>query len=161
VTISRAIAAAAAWVIAGCGGAPAPSATEEASPFACNERRAEYVVAGGFGALERGVVIECTETSATLARWRRDQADGEPQRTTRPLPVPRFESLWAKVQTTGWRNLGDCENPAAAPGDPLYTFYVSDHIDRASFTCVGKTLPFPYDSLVTELDLAAAATLRD
>jgi hypothetical protein len=148
-------------LLAGCGATPPSGPGTGRVELACNERRAEYVVAGGFAALEVGVVIECTDAGATLARWRRTEPEGEPGRTTKRLAAGEFEELWSKVESTGWRNLEDCDNPAAAPGDPLYTFYISDHISRVSFTCVGKSLPFPYDRIVTEFDLAAAAAFRD
>lgn len=142
-------------VAAGCGGGQEQVATAESSEgFRCKERVVEYVVAGGFAAEKLGITIACSDAGASLVKWR--MSDGDETRSQHALAISEFEALWERIESTGWRQLVSCDNPAAAEGDPVYAFHVSDHSHEARVTCAGKQLPFPYDRLVNELDLKAA-----
>jgi hypothetical protein len=142
-------------LVAGCGGGQAqPAATGSTAGFQCKDRVVEYVVAGGFAADKLGITIACTDGGASLVKWR--VVDGAEQRAEDALGIGEFEDLWERIESTGWRQLVSCDNPAAAPGDPVYAFHISDHSHEARVTCTGKQLPFPYDRLVNELDLKAA-----
>ncbi|MCP4447052.1 MAG: hypothetical protein GY811_17145 [Myxococcales bacterium] len=50
----------------------------------------------------------------------------------------------------------DCNNTAADSDEPVYVIDVADHSLSNSVNCQGKTLPFPYDRIVNELNLRAA-----
>ena len=145
-----------ALLASGCAGAPATTGGSRATDdFECRDRRAEYIVVGGFAAPEAGVRAECEGGIPRLSRWR--LVDGERITDSTELSAEQFEALWIKIDATGWRHLADdCENPAASPGDPAYTMDVADHALARSFGCSGRTLPFPYDRIVNELDLRAA-----
>ena len=125
--------------------------------FACEGRQVEYAVAGGFVADEAGVILQCSGGSPRLVQWRLE-GSGERARDTHQLSADEFDTLWRKIESTGWRNLGDCDNPAAADDDPVYMIDIANHSHSISVTCQGKAreLPFPYDRIVNELDLKAA-----
>jgi hypothetical protein len=69
-----------------------------------------------------------------------------------------LESLWKKIESTGWRYLENCDNPSAADDDPVYTVDVADDKSSVSLSCPGqaRSMPFPFDRLINELDLEAA-----
>lgn len=141
-----------------CGGAQGGSGRgpDDLSQFSCDERRAEYMVAGGFVAAEAGVTVECSGNDPRLTKWRMDES-GARDSSTHRLTSSQFEDFWRRIDSTGWRYLdGSCANPNAAQSDPLYTIVVADHASNRTYTCAGRTLPFPYDRLVNELDLRAA-----
>tara|TARA_R110002096_G_scaffold44526_12_gene120418 strand:+ start:45872 stop:46369 length:498 start_codon:yes stop_codon:yes gene_type:complete len=125
------------------------------SQFECNERRVEYFVAGGFGAEEAGVTMVCDNQNPRIEKWRVD--DGERSESTHELSSHQFNEVWIRIDSTGWRHLSEeCKNPGAESDDPAYVIDVGDHAKNISINCQGKTLPFPYDRIVNELDLRAA-----
>lgn len=125
--------------------------------FQCNERRVEYVVAGGFAASEAGVTVQCGDGGPRLIKWQVSD-DGERDESNHPLTSDQFNELWDVIDGTGWRNLGKkCKNRGVAKVDPVYTIEVVDDAAKRTFTCQGKELPFPYDRFITELDVRAAA----
>lgn len=139
------------------GGAQAGRSMEQSADFECRDRRVEYLLAGGFVALEAGVSVTCQGGDVRLETWRVTDKQGTTKRKAHALSQEDFNELWAKIESTGWRNLGDCDNPDAAEGDPLYVIDIADVDHNVSLNCSGKgTLPFPYDRLVNELDLKAA-----
>jgi hypothetical protein len=158
-TRQAAFAAAAVQAIAlmlGCGG----SGTRSAAPttdFECKDRRVAYIVTNSFAGPEVGVVIDCAKRGPRLEKWRVLDEGGDRQASDFSLTPGEFEDVWERVEATGWRNLGDCDNPDASEGDPEYKIGIKDHAAAVSVTCVGKELPFPYNKLITELDLIAAA----
>jgi hypothetical protein len=143
---------------AACGGGARSGATLERVPdFECRERRMEYLLAGGFVALEAGVSVTCNGDKVTLKTWRVTDKAGTTHTKTHAMSQVEFNELWSKIESAGWRNLGDCDNPDAAEGDPLYVIDIGDIDHNVSLNCHGKgVLPFPYDRLVNELDLKAA-----
>ena len=125
------------------------------SQFECNARVVAYRVTGGFAAEEAGVRVECDGKNPRLTQWRLDE--GERSEGVHPLSGEQFDTLWGNVDSTGWRQVDqDCENPNASDGDPVYHIEVADQALKVTLECAGKTLPFPYDRMVNELDLRAA-----
>jgi len=127
---------------------------DEIETFACNERRASYMVAGGFAAAELGVQMECAHGGPSLTQWTVDD-DGRREQARTPLGLGVFDDTWRTLEDAGWRNLHDCVARGAADDAPAYAFDISDDDTSASFACQGKQLPFPYDRLVDALDRAA------
>lgn len=155
--LGTAAALAVALLAGGCGGSQAGARADRGlDDFSCDQRRIEYLVAGGFVADEAGVSVECSNDDPRITKWHLG-GGGERVSATNQLSADQFEALWSKVDSTGWRHLDEeCHNPGAAEGDPVYSIEVVDHSTRRSYTCTGKELPFPYDRLVNELDLRAA-----
>lgn len=142
---------------AACGGADKGPAQPAAGPeFACKDRRAAYIVTGSFAGPEVGVVMDCAEVGPRISKWIVLDEDGDRRTMEHSLTPGEFDALWDKIESTGWRHLGDCDNPQAAEGDPAYKIGVKDHVLAVTMNCAGKELPFPYNRLVNELDLKAA-----
>ncbi len=130
------------------------AAARDLSQFECNGRQAEYMVVGGFAAEEAGVILLCEGDDPQIIKWRLDEGRVE---TKNPLTGEQFDIVWDKIDSTGWRHLDeDCNNTDAANDDPTYVVDIANHAHSVSLTCQGKTLPFPYDRIVNELDLRAA-----
>ena len=73
------------------------------------------------------------------------------------LGVNEFDRLWEKIDGAGWRYLKDCEG-TGQPGDPVFNFDVKDWNQQAAFACTNAgPLPYPYNTIVDELDFKAAA----
>lgn len=143
---------------AGCGGRPAAGSgsDEPAIEFECKDRRVAYIVTGGFAGPEVGVVMDCASTGPRIHKWVVLNEEGDKKTLEHSLDPDSFDEVWEKIESTGWRNLSDCDNPEAGPGDPEYKIGVKDHTLAVSMSCVGKTLPFPYNRVVNELDLIVA-----
>lgn len=143
--------------LAACGGGQSSGrAMTAVEDWDCAKRTAEYALVGGFVAAESGITVACAGDRAFLDNWRVDSA-GKRSSTRHELGQFEFEELWSKLESAGWRNLSDCDNPDAAGDDPVYTIVISDDAGEVSLTCQGKgELPFPYNRLVNELDLKAA-----
>ncbi len=142
--------------LAACGAPSSKTAsTGSLEDFECNDRTMAYTVIGGFAADEAGISIQCAETGApSLTKWYLD--GGDKQEKTFPLSGEQFDDVWAKVDSSGWRFLDkECNNPDATPSDPVYSMTVGDHAQSVDLSCTGKTLPFPFDRIVNELDLRA------
>ena len=140
------------------GGAGQTRGGDDDSSFACYERRVGYSVTGSFAGDTAGVSAECTESgSAKIVKWKMDD-DGKQHDKIQVIEGWEFDELWTKIDSTGWRNLDEeCDNPESADGDPVYRIEVGDAMAFRALMCEGVELPFPYDALVNELDLKAAA----
>lgn len=122
----------------------------------CAKRSAEYSLVGGFAAAESGIAISCEGERAFLEDWRVTRA-GKRASEKHELSQVEFQELWKKLDSAGWRNLSDCDNPDSVDGDPVYTIVIRDHAVDVSLMCAGKgELPFPYNRLINELDLKSA-----
>lgn len=131
------------------------SASRDLSQFECNDRQAEYMVAGGFAADEAGIIMQCDGEDPRIVKWRLE--GGQRVENANPLSAQQFDEVWTRVDSTGWRHLDEeCVNPQGEADDPVYVIDVGDSGTSTSITCQGKTLPFPYDRIVNELDLRAA-----
>jgi hypothetical protein len=138
-----------------CGGRQHTGAAESDRLFQCKGRSAEYIVVGGLGGDEVGVALDCADAGPRVRRWKVAQ-DGTREEGAKSMTPGEFDDVWARIEAAGWRNIQDCAQ-AAAQGDPVYTFDVKNDDDKASFSCSGRgQLPFPWGSLVDELDQAAA-----
>lgn len=143
-------------VAAGCattGSGKNAGSDEDTEDFRCLDRRATYVMAGGFVAPEYGLSASCNE-GPRLLKWTVDD-QGNREESTHVLSVADFEELWRNLEDAGWKNLEDCDNPNAKDDDQVYTFEVSDGDKTVGFMCQGKELPFPYDRIVNAFDLMA------
>ena len=141
-------------LVAGCGGKQHGGA-EDMAYFQCKDRSAEYIVVGSLAGEELGVALDCKDAGPRVRRWKVD-SNGTRDDAAHSLTPGEFDDVWARIQDTGWANLKDC-GPSKA-GDPVYTFDVKNDQASASFSCSGRgQLPFPYSSLVDELDQVGAA----
>lgn len=147
--------AAAVIVLGACGGAPRDGGGAEAAAFDCKDRMAGYVAHGTLGADELGVAIDCGERGPRLIRWR-VESDGTRAEDARGLSPGEFETLWRKIDDTGWRNLQDCSG-GGGERDPVYTFSFKDWTGAASFACRSADPPYPYHAILNELDRAATS----
>ncbi len=128
--------------------------SSDLSDFECNDRKVDYMVVGGFVADEAGVSMHCQSGTPTIVKWHLEE--GKRIEQSAPLTGEQFDAAWEKVDSTGWRHMKtECNNPDATPSDPAYVMDVGDYAKSMSFSCNGKTLPFPYDRIVNELDLRA------
>ena len=142
--------------LSACGGGQKKTSGGDDKSFACDKRRIAYIATNHFAGPEVGVVVDCAERGPRIKRWVVIDKDGGKSTNEHSLTTAEFEDLWEKVDSTGWRNLTDCDNPEMVEGDPLYRFGIKQQDDATSLTCGGKTLPFPYDRLTNELDLLVA-----
>ena len=141
--------------VAACGGSQ-HGGREDLSLFNCKERSAEYIVVGGMAGDELGVALDCKDAGPRVRRWRVAH-DGTRDDASKSLTPAEFDDVWARLQDSGWVNLKDCGG-AAKSGDPVYTFDVKNDQNASSFSCSGRgELPFPYNTIVNELDQSAAA----
>jgi hypothetical protein len=156
---------AAALALAACpGGGSKQQTIEVSAEFECHERRAEYSVQGGMLSMgeglqepEAGVMVSCAgDQGPRLEKWQLLDKGGKRKSDVRKLSSGDFDVFWAKIESTGWRNLSECENPGAPQDDPVYTITISNDQAEYTTTCQGRDLPFPFDRIRNELDLAAA-----
>ena len=140
----------------GCGGSQNQGVSEDVRNFECANRRVAYIATGHFAGPEVGVVIDCAERGPRIKRWVVIDDSGGKETGEHSLTVRQFNDLWEKVDSTGWQNLSDCDNPDAGEGDPAYKFGIQDQNGSVSLACDGKQLPFPYDRLLNEIDLLVA-----
>lgn len=130
--------------------------SDDGSLFNCKQRSAEYIVVGSMAGEELGVALDCADAGPRVRRWRVAR-EGTRDEAAHSLTPREFDDIWTRIQDTGWANLKDC-GAASKSGDPVYTFDVKDTQAASSFSCSGRgDLPFPYSTLVDELDQAAAA----
>lgn len=140
----------------GCGGKKDTRVPSTWANFDCKDRKASYFVVGAMAAPEAGVAIECA-SGPLVRRWTVDR-DGTEVEDSKPLTPGEFEDVWKRIEGVGWRNLDDC--PPEGGGDvPVYQFDLADYNGSASFQCDALRPPFPWITLVDELD-QLAATIR-
>lgn len=140
-----------------CGGSQKrAAASSDEQEFQCKDRRVAYIVTGSFAGPEVGVVVDCAEHGPRIHKWVVLTVQGDRKTMEHSLTPAEFDELWKRIESTGWRHLGDCDNPAAVEGDPEYKIGVKDDVLSKSMVCHGKELPFPYNRMVNELDLKAA-----
>jgi hypothetical protein len=124
--------------------------------FECRERAAGYTVVGSLAGPEIGVQLDCAVAGPRIVRWTVDR-DGVRDERQASLGVREFDRIWERIDGSGWRNLKDCTG-TGGDRDPAYAIEVKDWNRQNAFTCVNAgPLPFPYFTIVQELDLRAAA----
>ncbi len=144
-----------AMALAACG-SPHRELLEQNADFDCHDRYASYLVSGSLTAAEVGVQVDCTEHGPRVVRWTVTK-DGNREEFSGALGVGEFDRMWEKIEGTGWRYLADCDG-TGQPADPVYTFDVKDWNGTTSFSCTNEgPLPFPYNTIIDELDFKAAA----
>ena len=141
----------AAIVMAGCSGRQS-QADRERQSFDCGDRLATYVAKKPFGASERGVALDCEEAGPRLKRWLVTD-EGTRAEEARGMTPGEFDALWKKVDGVGWRDLKDC--PTGDDKEPIFTFSFRDWTGKNGFTCQALRPPYPYYTIVDELDMAA------
>jgi hypothetical protein len=141
-------------VLVGCGPSARDLAMREAVDFQCRDRLASYVATKHLGGDEVGVQMDCGEKGPRIKRWRMDK-QGKRIGDEHAMSPSEFDSVWRELDGTGWANLRDCGNGTGGARDPIYTFDVKDDQNKATFQCQSRTMPFPYNSIVDPLDVAA------
>jgi hypothetical protein len=87
--------------------------------------------------------------------WKVETRGGERREQTVSIGTDEFDAVWKKIDSTGWRNLGDCDSEGGDT-DPVYVFGIADNWSTKEISCTAQQLPFPYDAIVNELDQKAA-----
>jgi hypothetical protein len=156
-TAVRAASTTAVMIACACGGSQRPTDDSDDATFACDDRMAGYIARGTIAAAEIGVAMDCDERGPRLIRWR-VEADGTHAEDSHGITPDQFDTLWRKIDQTGWRDLHDC----AASGDdaPIYSFSFRDHGASNTFACQHTDPPFPFRTIRDELDIAAARGRR-
>lgn len=139
-------------VVAGCGGRQ-KQANAEMQSFACRDRFAIYTAQQHLGG-ELGVQLDCADAGPRLQRWRVAR-DGTRVEDARGMTPGEFDDVWDQIDATGWQNLKDCAN-GGGDKEPTYQFRMMDDQAQSSFACQATTQPFPYNTIVDALDMAAA-----
>ena len=140
----------------GCGSPATRTKTSSRADFSCKNRRAEYMVTGGFAGPEAGMSVTCDADSGPRIIKYVVDSDNQRRESAHGLGPGEFDALWDRLNSTGWHNLGDCDNDEASDTDPVYSFDLTDDWTSKSMSCAGRTLPFPWDAIVSELDQKAA-----
>jgi hypothetical protein len=123
--------------------------------FECNERRAAYQVSGGMMGAEYGVRMTC-DGNVPRVEEARTNSKGEEKKRSGRISVDAWEKTWGDIEQTGWRNVGDCDNPDKKDKDPFYVFEIGDSDKSISVTCKAKQVPFPHDTWKNAIDEALA-----
>ncbi len=140
-------------LLGGCG-ARQSQANREMQSFACKDRGVNYTVTHHMGGSELGVQMDCSEAGPRIKRWKVDDK-GTRQEDARGMTPSEFDDVWAQIAGVGWENLKNCTNGTEGKNDPLYKFAIKDDQNSNAFECQSVSMPFPYNSLVDPLDVAA------
>jgi hypothetical protein len=141
--------------LAACGN-PNKEQLRQNADFDCHDRYAAYTLTGSLAGAEVGVQVDCAEHGPRVLHWTVDK-DGNRDEYQGSLGVNEFDRLWDKIDGAGWRYLKDCDG-TGQPEDPVYSFDVKDWNGSVSFSCTNAgPLPYPYNTIVDELDFKAAA----
>ncbi|MBT8491615.1 MAG: hypothetical protein KJO07_01035 [Deltaproteobacteria bacterium] len=143
-----------------CGPKGGADSVEIEPGWECNNRRMAYELTGGFGAHITGVAATCDEAGPRVSLIRQETADSERVVKHQSVGSRTYDELWEAIDSTGWRQLTDCDY-LGLDSDPRYVIIIGDHASSTQVKCAAegsatnKKLPFPYDNIVNELDLAA------
>jgi hypothetical protein len=143
---------------AACGGRQA-QATREMQDFKCKDRGVQYTITGHMSGAELGVQMDCAFEGPRIKRWRVDK-QGTRTEDARSMTPGEFDDVWSQIGGIGWENLKNCTNGTEGKNDPLYKWVIKDDQNSNAFECQSVTAPFPYNSLVDPLDIAAARSGR-
>ncbi len=138
----------------GCGAGARERARREAVDFQCRDRIASYAAVHHMGGDEVGVQMDCAEAGPRIKRWRMTK-QGQRVDDVHPLSPTEFDNVWREIDGTGWPNLHDCGNGTGGKQDPIYTFDIKDDQNKNSFQCQSRTMPYPYNTIVDPMDVAA------
>lgn len=142
-----------ALLLAACGGRQR-AATAAQQQFECKDRYVSYIATNHLGGGEIGVQIDCAQVGPRMKRWRIDRA-GNRLEDARGMTPGEFDETWRAVDGSGWAYLKDCENGTAGKHDPIYVFDMHDDEQKNSFQCQSQSMPYPYNTIVDPLDVAA------
>lgn len=138
--------------LAGCGGRQR-QANAEMQDFRCRDRFAIYTAKQHIGG-ELGVQLDCADAGPRISRWRVTR-DGTRTEDARSMTPGEFDKVWGEIDSSGWAFLKDCTTGTLGENDPLYQFRMSDDTQQGEFKCQSTTVPFPYNTIVDSLDMAA------
>jgi hypothetical protein len=130
-------------------------ADREARDFNCRDRKASYVAIKHIAGEELGVLIDCADAGPRIKRWRTHK-DGHRDEDERALSPADFDKTWREIDGTGWATMKDCANGSLQKSDPVYVFDIMDDMNKASFQCQTREVPYPYNDITDALDLMAA-----
>lgn len=140
--------------VVACGPSARERAAREAQSFECKDRTVSYTATHHMGGDEIGVQMDCTEAGPRIQRWRTNKA-GQRTADTKALTPGEFDNVWREIDGVGWPNLKDCANGTNGKQDPIYVFDIKDDQNHASFQCQSQSMPYPYNTIVDPLDVAA------
>jgi hypothetical protein len=135
-------------------GARQKQAQAERQSFDCKERHVGYIATNHLGGEEVGVQMDCETRGPRIMRWR-VLRDGTRFEDSRAMTPGDFDDVWKQIAGSGWEHLGDCTNGTLDESDPVFVFDVRDDQNTNVFKCQSRTMPYPYNTLVDPLDLAA------
>ena len=141
-------------LILGACGARQRQADEEKVSFDCKERLVSYVATRHLGGDEVGVQMDCGEVGPRIKRWRMDKTGARVEDARSMTPV-EFDNVWRQIDGVGWQYLKNCDNGTNGDNDPIYVFDVKDDQAKGTFQCQSQSMPYPYNSIVDPLDVAA------
>jgi hypothetical protein len=139
--------------LAACGGRQA-QATREMQDFQCKDRAVNYTITGHMSGSELGVQMDCAVDGPRIKRFRVDK-QGTRTEDNRSMTPAEFDDVWSQIGGVGWENLKNCTNGTEGKNDPIYKWAIKDDQNSNAFECQSVTAPFPYNSLVDPLDVAA------
>jgi hypothetical protein len=122
--------------------------------FECKDRKVSYFVVGGMSGQEAGVQLDCNVQGPRVLRWTEDKS-GTRSEDSQALTPGEFNDVWIRIDGVGWHHLGDCA-PDLGEDVPVYTFDVANEDDAKTFECDSLDPPFPWNTLVDELNQLAA-----
>lgn len=140
--------------LAACG-ARQNQADREAQQFECRDRSASYIATRHIAGDELGVQLDCADAGPRIQRWKTDK-NGQRIADERALTPGDFDKTWREIDATGWPLLKDCANGSLEKRDPVYVFDIKDDMNKASFQCQTRDVPYPYNDITDALDLMAA-----
>lgn len=138
---------------AGCG-ARQNQANAEQQQFLCKDRAVGYIATHHLAGSEIGVQMDCAEAGPRLQRWRVDK-QGSREEDSRSMTPGEFDKVWREIDGSGWAFIKDCENGTLGEKDPVFVFAVKDDQQQATFKCQSQSMPYPYNTIVDPLDVAA------
>ena len=140
-------------MLAACGGRQKQALAEQ-QDFDCKERIVSYIATNALGGSELGVQMDCQDAGPRIKRWRVDR-QGNRLEDARGLTPSEFDEVWRQIDGSGWAYLKDCGNGTNGEKDPIYVFDVKDDQQKATFQCQSQSMPYPYNTIVDPLDVAA------
>lgn len=141
------------FALGACGGRQRQALAEQQA-FECKDRSVSYVAAHHLGGSELGVQMDCAEAGPRIKRWRID-GQGTRQEDARSMTPGEFDKVWREIDGSGWAYLKDCENGTLGADDPVFAFSIHDDQQQAAFKCQSQSMPYPYNTIVDPLDVAA------
>jgi hypothetical protein len=135
-----------------------PAMPRSWATFECKDRRASYFVVGGMAGQEAGAQMDCNVQGPRVLRWVEDK-DGTKTEDSAAITPGEFNDVWTRINGVGWQNLGDCA-PDLGNDIPVYTYDIGDWDKQATFECTALDPPFPYNTLIDELNQLASAKIK-